>query len=634
MAGKIFLSYRREDTAGFALALFARLEQSFSAESLFMDVEGGIGAGQDFVRVIEEQVGACDAMLVLIGPDWLTVKDEAGHRRLDNPEDFVRIEVGSALRFGRRVIPVLVQRTEMPRADVLPQPLKALTRCNAVGLTAERFKADAQGLIKALERALAEVQEAKHKSETETAAAEKLRAAEEAAKAEAAARAVRNAAIEGLSPGLIDKAEELASWDFIKASERLEDFRDHLARFPQGVSERWARARLESLVWTRLPRPVDMDALNDFLAEFPNGANASEANAKLAELETQGAPANTAEGREKRNMDAGASASAAGSKSSFSERLAHSLFSLNKVEGTGAALGDESIRTFRHADWVWALAFSPEGRTALSGSYDRTLKLWDVATGKEVRTFAGHTSMVWSVAFSPDGRTALSGSHDETLKLWDVATGSEIRTFAGHTKTVSSVAFFPDGQSALSGSDDHTLKLWGLATGKEIRTFAGHTGAVNSAALSPDGRIVLSGSDDHTLKLWDPATGKEVRTFAGHRYQVRSVAFSPDARSGLSGSYDKTVKLWNLATGEEIRTFAGHGDGVCSVAFSPDARSGLSGSYDKTVKLWNIRTGRVERTFVGHTGPVRCVVFAPDGRSALSGSHDGTLKLWDLTRDQ
>jgi hypothetical protein len=117
MAGKIFLNYRREDAAGFALALFGRLEQSFPAENLFMDVEGGIGPGQDFVRVIEEQVSACDAMLVLIGPDWLTVADEAGRPRLENPEDFVRIEVESALRFGKRVIPVLVNKTEMPRAD-------------------------------------------------------------------------------------------------------------------------------------------------------------------------------------------------------------------------------------------------------------------------------------------------------------------------------------------------------------------------------------------------------------------------------------------------------------------------------------------------------------------------------------
>ena len=103
MAGKIFLSYRREDAAGFALALFGRLEQSFPSERLFMDVEGGIGAGQDFVRVIEDEVSLCDVMLVLIGPDWLTVTGEAGRRRLENPEDFVRIEVeiGAQVRQAR-----------------------------------------------------------------------------------------------------------------------------------------------------------------------------------------------------------------------------------------------------------------------------------------------------------------------------------------------------------------------------------------------------------------------------------------------------------------------------------------------------------------------------------------------------
>ena len=316
MAGKIFLSYRREDAAGFALALFGRLEQSFPSERLFMDVEGGIGAGQDFVRVIEEQVSACDVMLALIGPDWLTVIDEEGRPRLENPEDFVRIEVELALRFDKRVIPVLVQKAEMPRAEALPKPLKALARRNAVGLTQERFKADAQGLIKALEEALAEVEEARRRATTETAAAAEKRAAEQAAEAEEAARAekerARLDAIAGLSPEQIAKAEELANWDFIKGSDSIQDFRDHLARFPQGVTERMARARLEALVWGGLPRRVDQDTLKSFLAEFPNGAHAGDANAKLAELELQAAAAREASESEKREMGAWASASAAG----------------------------------------------------------------------------------------------------------------------------------------------------------------------------------------------------------------------------------------------------------------------------------------------------------------------------------
>jgi Trypsin-like peptidase domain/TIR domain len=162
MAGNIFISYRREDSAGFAQALFLSLERSFP-EKLFMDVEG-IEAGQDFVQAIEEQVRACDAMLVLIGPNWLTARDDAGRRRLDHLEDFVRIEIDSALRFGKRVIPVLLQKAEMPRGDALPEALRPLARRNAFGLTHERFRTDAQGLIKALESALAEAEETRRKA--------------------------------------------------------------------------------------------------------------------------------------------------------------------------------------------------------------------------------------------------------------------------------------------------------------------------------------------------------------------------------------------------------------------------------------------------------------------------------------
>jgi TIR domain len=145
-AAKIFFSYRREDEPGYALALFGRLEQSFPIERLFMDVEGGIKAGQDFVQVLEDQVSTCDVMLVLIGPKWLNSTDEMGRRRLDNPQDFVRIEVESGLRLGKHVIPVLLNKAEMPRADALPEPLKPLSRRNAVRLVQERFSADAQGL--------------------------------------------------------------------------------------------------------------------------------------------------------------------------------------------------------------------------------------------------------------------------------------------------------------------------------------------------------------------------------------------------------------------------------------------------------------------------------------------------------
>src|ERR1700722_11246111 len=561
MAGKIFLSYRREDAAGFALALFGRLEQSFSSERLFMDVEAGIWAGQDFARVIEDVVSLCDVVLVLIGPDWMTVTDEEGRRRLENPEDFVRVEVESALKFGKRVIPVLVHKTEMPRADALPEPLKALARRNAVGLTQERFKADAQGLIKALEDALAEVEDARRQAESKAAAAEKQRAAEQAANAEEAARAekerARLDAIAGLSPEQIAKAEELANWDFIKASEGSQEFRDHLARFPQGGTERMARKRLEALVWAGLSQPVGADALKGFLAEFPNGTHASEATANLAELESQAAEARKAAEGEKREMDAWASASAAGSVAaleSFRREWPQGKYADAARQRVREIKGAPSRRRLLLAVCAGAGAAARGGRAIVE--FRPGFLFCRLLYDQSVRPFTGHSPFVESIAFSPDGRSALSGDLFGHLKLWDVATGKEIRTFSGDGGYGRAVAFSPDGRTALSDSDDNTIKLWDVATGNEIGAFAGHSGHVTSIAFSPDGRTALSGSEDKTIKLWDVATGKEIGAFAGHSMDVTSVAFSPDGRSALSGSDDKTIKLWDIATGKEIGVFA------------------------------------------------------------------------------
>ncbi len=157
MAGKIFINYRRGDDPGFAQALFGRLEQAFGHDRLFMDVDS-IEPGFDFVQVLKEQVDQCDILISIIGHGWVDALDEQGARRLCNPNDFVRIEIKSALASGKRVIPVLVGQANMPRAEQVPDTLKPLVRRNAVRLTHERFRSDTQGLIAALQRALSSVQ--------------------------------------------------------------------------------------------------------------------------------------------------------------------------------------------------------------------------------------------------------------------------------------------------------------------------------------------------------------------------------------------------------------------------------------------------------------------------------------------
>lgn len=259
--GKIFISYRRDDDPGFALAVYQRLEQEFAGENLFMDVEGHIKPGDDFVKVLNDQVAKCDVLLAIIGAGWVGARDADGNRRLEKETDFVRIEIASALK-GKRVIPVLVNEAEMPRADDLPPSLKPLPRRNAVAIRPTRFNADSQGLVKALKDALAAADlERAAKTEAERKAAEeerKRREAEEEARAAQVEAAAKARAQAGLTPEEIRKAEELANWDFIKESTNAAEFRDHLARFEGGPTD---RKKLEGLLWADPATRASIEAL-------------------------------------------------------------------------------------------------------------------------------------------------------------------------------------------------------------------------------------------------------------------------------------------------------------------------------------------------------------------------------------
>ena len=313
----------------------------------------------------------------------------------------------------------------------------------------------------------------------------------------------------------------------------------------------------------------------------------------------------------------------------------------------------EIVPRIDHTDSANSAAFSPNGAQVLSGSSDKTLKLWDAATARLIRTFNGHSDSVVAVAFSPDGTQVLSGSQDATLKLWEVMTGRLIRTLEGHSAGVTSVAFSPDGDRVTSGSSDGTVKMWDTATGQLVRTFqhiqSSLTG-VTAVAFSPNGDRVLSGGADKTAKLWDTATGQLVQTFGDPQkrspYEMR-VAFSPDGARVLTGGHqampssdDRWLKLWDAATGRLIRTLEGHSGGVTFVAFSKD--SGImmsSGSgYNDGLKFWDVETGRLLRTFRQDfsDGPdgVSAIAVSLDGASVLSGGAYQTLKLWDVTSER
>ena len=281
MAGGIFLNYRREDSASATRLLFTHLKPHFGVEKLFVDVDH-ITAGADFVNVLDAQVSQCDVMLSIIGPHWLTITDnETGLRRLDNPDDFVRIEIEAALERDILIIPVLVDNGSFPRATDLPETLQPLTRRNFIRLSHERYGGDCQSLIndlkKALEQAEAErtqleQQRLAEEQQTRTAQDEELRRQEDQA---------RQGVHAGLSSEEIRKAEELANWKFVDNAPTESLLRDHLRRFPKGTTKMMARTTLDRLVWRRVSEKPEKEPLEGYLFEFPKGEKAIEARTFL-----------------------------------------------------------------------------------------------------------------------------------------------------------------------------------------------------------------------------------------------------------------------------------------------------------------------------------------------------------------
>jgi WD40 repeat protein len=299
-------------------------------------------------------------------------------------------------------------------------------------------------------------------------------------------------------------------------------------------------------------------------------------------------------------------------------------------------------------------AFSPDGKWALTASSDHTLRLWNVATGRPVRPFEGSNDTIWCVAFSPDGREALSGGgslltekkvlpgKDFFLQLWNVETGQQLARFPGNEKRVLSLAIAPDGRHAFSGGMDGTLRLWNLVTRTEERSMPiPKKGSADCVAFAPDGLTAVSGCWNGDVILWEMSSGRKVRQFDGHTSPVLSAAFSPDGKQLLTGCLDRTMRLWDVASGKEIRAFQ-HPTGVGSVAFLPNGAQAISGSglhltdagyapagKDVCVRVWDLQSGQklCWHEMLAGQG-IHSLAVAANGRLILAcGSSAGTAQL-------
>ncbi len=306
---------------------------------------------------------------------------------------------------------------------------------------------------------------------------------------------------------------------------------------------------------------------------------------------------------------------------------------------TGLPIGEPFI----HESLVIAVAFSPNGKTIVTGERGRAARLWDIASGKPIGLPLQHRNRVIAVAFSPDGKTVVTGSRDRSARLWDAATGLPIGEPMVHPTYVTSVAFSPDSKIIVTGSgllppitDAHTgstggsVGLWDAATGEPLARPLEYQSPVHTVAFSPDGETILVGSSDGRARLWDAATGLHIGRPLEHEHpEVRSVAFSPDGKTVLTGNLDGRAQLWDAATGLPIGKPLQHQSGISSVAFSPDGKSVGTGSGDKTARLWDVAAGRPFGQPLVHQDNVAAVAFSSDGKTVLTGSIDSTARLWD-----
>jgi WD40 repeat protein/serine/threonine protein kinase len=354
------------------------------------------------------------------------------------------------------------------------------------------------------------------------------------------------------------------------------------------------------------------------------------------------------------------------------------------------ASGRQMMTLMGHRAFVTCVAVSPDGKRVATASMDGTARVWDISarsdrihaipppdrmnavttSGRGTLTIHGHTGTVWSVAVTPDGKRIVSGSSDRTARVWDMVSGQQLLKLEGHTDEISSVAVTPDGQRIITAGADKTDRIWDAVSGRQlaaindprrVRTisltpdgrrlvtggtvvahfwdvasrsellppFRGPMSIISGLAVTPDGRRVVMGCWDGTIRLFDIPSRHELLKLQESSAGVSSIAVMPDSRRLIVGRGDGTATVWDMATAQELFCLNGHTDRVASIVVTPKGKQIITGSVDGTVRVWDAQSGLEVLTFDGQAGPVRSVAVTASGRRIVTGNNDGTVKIWE-----
>ncbi len=277
-----------------------------------------------------------------------------------------------------------------------------------------------------------------------------------------------------------------------------------------------------------------------------------------------------------------------------------------------------------------SVVFGRDGRFFVSGSCDRTLRLWQINSERSISLTTQHQDAIQSIAISPNGCIIASGSKDKTIELWDLGTRQIVAKLGenaiGHQDAVQAVAFSQDGRWLISGSLDQTVKIWDVQAQTHHQTIKGYDGPIYDIAVHPNGYWFLAGGYDAHLRFRKLPIGNLVLSLQEASRYITSVAFSPSGLLATGGL--RTIHLWDVQQRRKIKTLNAHADAVLALAFSADGTYLVSSSYDGTSKLWDVQSMTEVMTLDRDQRPIHAVAFSPDGHYILSAGEDQHITLW------